>query len=53
MRRVYRSREITNIYMTCNGLSNEEKEQIKGLIRKMARKRKHDNKPRLLYHLKL
>ena len=52
-KKIVRSREITNICMECNGLTDAEKSEIVGLIRRMAAKRKRDNQPRLLYYVKL
>ncbi len=39
------------INITAAGLTRSEEEQVKALVRKIARKRKHDNRPRLIYDL--
>lgn len=51
MLKVFRSREITNIYMKCTGLSEEEIRQILNMVRQMNRKRKRNKEPRLLYYI--
>lgn len=39
------------INITTAGLTRSEEEQIKELVRKIARRRKRENRPRLLYDL--
>lgn len=41
------------IEMECSGLSNKEKMEILKVVRKIDRKRRRDNKPRLQYRIDL
>lgn len=44
------AKQVT-INVTTSGLTRSEEEQIKAVVRKIARKRSHDKRPRLLYDL--
>ena len=48
---VMRTSEVTNIYMKCVGLTQEEKEELMKTIRKISKKRKHNTGKRLLYYI--
>ena len=39
------------INIMASGLTRSEEEQVKALVKKIARKRSHDKRPRLLYDL--
>ena len=47
----HKTAKMATIHLMASGLSNDEIKDIEDLIRKMGRKRSHENRSQLLYDL--
>jgi len=47
----YKAAKKNTLNVMASGLTNEEIEQIEALVKRIARKRSHGNRPKLLYDL--